>query len=167
MDRSESITTTLEIIDSGIPILPLSLMRPMALNMWWGPISDPVDQFLEVYIAAVDASSIPAQNALDEDNVWAAKQVWRAIGDPVAGLSVVQTMMRENTLFFSAPQIRNTEIWLRNVNFRLALIAIADQALTYAFMGSVTVEITLLRRIWSGPDNDMTDLSFEESVSWL
>jgi len=152
------------VIDDGIPILPLSMMRPVSLNLWWGPISDPTDQFLEVYLAAIDRDNIPDQVALDEENVWSAKQVWRALGTPA---TVVQTMMREAVMFFGEPQIRNTDVFMRNVNLRLALVAIADQALTYAFMGHVNVEITLLRRIWSGPDNDQTDLSPEEALAWL
>lgn len=159
VDRSESVTTALEIIDQGIPITPLSRMRPLLLNLWYGPISDPTDQFIDVYIAAIDADNMPDQSSVDEQAVWVARQVWRTVGTPA---TVVQTMIHEQVMLLGHPLIINIGLGTRHQNYRLALLAIADQALTYAFVGHIDVEITIIRRIWSGEDNPATDMSFEE-----
>lgn len=157
-DRSESVDTTLEVIDNGIPIVPLSHIAPMHLNLWWGPNSDPTDQFVDVYIAAVDVRNLPDQAAMDQISYWIGRQVWRTVGTPA---TVVQTMGHEDTTLEGGIS-SNIDLVTRTQDYRLALCAVTDQALTYSFVGSVTVQIVLLRRIWSGPDNPATDISYEE-----
>ena len=146
-DRSESVTTALEVIDFGIQVLPNSIMRPILLNLWYGPISDPTDQFLDVYIADVDPNNLPDQASLEERFIWAARQVWRTVGTPA---TVVQTMIHENTLLFGVPQVSNLALETRLNDYRICLLAIADQALTYAFVGHMDVEVTIFQKKWLG-----------------